>query len=680
MSPIPSRIYNAAVGGHVCGPEDVDFGQKVVHLVKYDRSCNEVSFESQVTQANKIYVIHDDFVLSSNVTIPANCVLEFDGGSILGSQTLTGTNTILDGDIKCFVTISGTFANDYLDVTWFGAVGNDNIDNIGIIKNVFAVCVNSKANMYIPEGVFATKSNHFTIYAPTYPNTDETDLSQYLDCNNITIFGCGDNSVIKGYHIGDVINIYCAKNLTIKNIAVTFGGASGSPNLISINSASNLHIDNVYAHDTKWTYYHNEYFDGGKGITIQAETVNNISITNCRIRNCIRGIDITTTAAFFNNPESYVYCQSNVIEKCYRGVAVVGNLIGNAQSGYNRIVSGLINVQAKTINCLQAFFTQGCLGVNADIQNTSDETIAELFTDGYGNQWIDTSVYTDIDYAFKYAIVGLLYTCSNSNINISSYSKHINVGYQIIGTYGLSDSSTSVSENNVMNLKLNSDVSVENMIDNTDIVKGKFVAGLGNDHYIKNSVFILNGLGVDATNVMDFFTSDNYFGLVVISDGNIFTRRETLQKLTFKEYNGALRGVYTELVFDAGTVCFRNFAASSPSTPAFGVLSPSGEKTFGVDGRGDILAKNIYLNDDDDTVLYGKVMGGGAIPVRLFSNLNNVAGYIQVSPFRTKGTTAERPSTISSPTHDGFCYFDITLGKPIWWFSEGWVDATGTTI
>ena len=76
-SPIPARVYNAAVGGHVCGPDDIDFGQKVVHLIKYDRDGNEVSFESQVTQANKIYVIHDDFTLSSNVTIPANCILEF---------------------------------------------------------------------------------------------------------------------------------------------------------------------------------------------------------------------------------------------------------------------------------------------------------------------------------------------------------------------------------------------------------------------------------------------------------------------------------------------------------------------------------------------------------------------------------------------------------------------------
>ena len=89
--PIPARAYNTAVGGHVCGPEDIDFGQKVIHLIKYDRNGNEVSFESQVTQANKIYVIHDDFTLSSNVTIPSNSVLEFDGGSVnCSNYVITG--------------------------------------------------------------------------------------------------------------------------------------------------------------------------------------------------------------------------------------------------------------------------------------------------------------------------------------------------------------------------------------------------------------------------------------------------------------------------------------------------------------------------------------------------------------------------------------------------------------
>lgn len=53
------------------------------------------SFASQVTQQNTIYVIQYDFDLGGeSVTIPENCVLEFDGGS-LRNGTLVGNNTYL---------------------------------------------------------------------------------------------------------------------------------------------------------------------------------------------------------------------------------------------------------------------------------------------------------------------------------------------------------------------------------------------------------------------------------------------------------------------------------------------------------------------------------------------------------------------------------------------------------
>ena len=49
--------------------------------------------QSMMSKENTIYVVKDDLTLSEDVTIPANCVLEFEGGSIGGNKTLTGANT-----------------------------------------------------------------------------------------------------------------------------------------------------------------------------------------------------------------------------------------------------------------------------------------------------------------------------------------------------------------------------------------------------------------------------------------------------------------------------------------------------------------------------------------------------------------------------------------------------------
>jgi hypothetical protein len=40
------------------------------------------------------------------------------------------------------------------------------------------------------------------------------------------------------------------------------------------------------------------------------------------------------------------------------------------------------------------------------------------------------------------------------------------------------------------------------------------------------------------------------------------------------------------------------------------------------------------------------------------------------------GTTLERPTVEAT----GYRYFDVTLGKPIWWNGTHWVDATGTSV
>ena len=72
----------------------------------------QVPFATQVTEPNTKYVIKHNFVLNGDVTIPENCILEFDGGSISGEHTIEFTNTTINGNVKISVSVvSGTIGN-----------------------------------------------------------------------------------------------------------------------------------------------------------------------------------------------------------------------------------------------------------------------------------------------------------------------------------------------------------------------------------------------------------------------------------------------------------------------------------------------------------------------------------------------------------------------------------------
>ena len=62
------------------------------------------------------------------------------------------------------------------------------------------------------------------------------------------------------------------------------------------------------------------------------------------------------------------------------------------------------------------------------------------------------------------------------------------------------------------------------------------------------------------------------------------------------------------------------------------------------------------------------------------SNLDYTGVWIEADGLQAgvkrAGSTELRPT--GQPV--GFCYFDTTLGRPIWWAEPNWVDATGATV
>ena len=100
----------------------------------------QVPFATQVTEPNIKYVIKHNFVLNSDVTIPENCILEFDGGSVSGEHTIIGNNTSIEaGLVEIFntdVILGGSWNVAEAYPEWFGAKGDGVADDAMPLRNV----------------------------------------------------------------------------------------------------------------------------------------------------------------------------------------------------------------------------------------------------------------------------------------------------------------------------------------------------------------------------------------------------------------------------------------------------------------------------------------------------------------------------------------------------------------
>ena len=193
MMPIPSRIYNAAVGGHVAGADQIIDDETGLTLDKvaggaleekeYTSGSNNgmgrvvlrknlvnginTLTQTMINKSNTIYVIQYDFTLGENITIPANCVLEFAGGSVSGKPLYTNNATII------------------------GNIGNSNL--IGVQKNVD-----------FTQDIFGNKLNPYATCEFAFFQKDVNfdglnSLQSIIASNNyIYIFGHNTNST-KGY-------------------------------------------------------------------------------------------------------------------------------------------------------------------------------------------------------------------------------------------------------------------------------------------------------------------------------------------------------------------------------------------------------------------------------------------------------------------------------------------------
>lgn len=234
--PIPSMLYNAAVGGHVTNSQQIidenlnreqnDINQEIVGAVPYNASNpngmgkivlkKNDNFKQVIeaqTNGNTIFVIKYDFMLTDNVTIPANCILQFEGGSISAGSgenmnTIIGTNTYIQaGLFKIFngVSFSGSFKNSIVYDSWFNVKNATNTADA--IVDFYSHAVELRAHKLMFEKGSYLIDKEITLTSTT---NDEWDIelcgaggSMAENASNTTFYFTNANAciVVNPYHV-----------------------------------------------------------------------------------------------------------------------------------------------------------------------------------------------------------------------------------------------------------------------------------------------------------------------------------------------------------------------------------------------------------------------------------------------------------------------------------------------
>lgn len=218
------------------------------NIVTLEGVEKNVLTQAMVNTANTIYHIQYDFDLNGQtITLPAGCVLKFNGGSVRNG-TIVGNNTTIDADIVPIfdgLSFSGTWVTSQIYPQWFGAIGDGVTDDTtsfialkGFVNTLDGGCI------YIPSG-------HYII-----------NNRIVIKCN-IKIIGEGSSSWLdfsghvesKSYSDLVIEGAYAELDTTISSDV-----ANGDTSII-LNNADNISEGDILAilDDAPGSFYDEEY-------------------------------------------------------------------------------------------------------------------------------------------------------------------------------------------------------------------------------------------------------------------------------------------------------------------------------------------------------------------------------------------------------------------------------------
>ena len=352
--------------------------------------------QAMFTQQNTIYVIQYDFTLGEDITVPENCVLEFDGGSISASgtnDTITGTNTGINaGLVKILgtdVTLAGSWNVAEVYPEWWGAIGSNNYEDSKIQKAIdFAVLIHSRL-------LFSNKKT----YKIDHPLIIGGDGDFIIDGNGCVFYK--DTSTTTG----------------LGNVETAGGEVDFERNVIIAipNRVDRLILRNIYLSSTSEINAEGmivafmvnsiiENMEGsqlGNGIAIYESYVSKIS--KCRM-NIISGTAFAFDGSRLND-NVFLAGTSLTVDNCYANNAGIGYYIRALQySTFNSCAAdnctfvSYIWQSSLTFNCCGAEFTTDRLIVIAGNSNI-------VFNSLWTKDTIDNQNYDYIQIAGESSVV-----------------------------------------------------------------------------------------------------------------------------------------------------------------------------------------------------------------------------------------------------------------------------------
>lgn len=622
-------------------------------------------------KTNVRFVIQYDYDLNGGIiTLPENCVLDFQGGSIKNG-TVIGNNTLLiaNGSRYLFntVAIDGSFKNSDVYYSWFKESENATNNLINLIN----LSKSGNCVVHIDANISVSLSNvlpHISVFSNTKivggiitqitSNQDNTYAifetskdNENITFENITIYGdalTNSNASNADIQMGHGIRINGGKNITISNCYIT--QCMGDGINIQVGSAG---VEKTFPETVKIIGC---TCNNNRRLGIAVEGGKNIVISDCE---CCNNGRITTTVYPASGIDIEPWTAANYVD----GLTISNCLLKNNRE-YSLCIYSVLSDDTKNISI------KGC-----NLDNILTRTNSYPFEMS--------------DCTFKLGA----FRSSKGNLNGCNIKGYLNF---------IEDTSPNIFNMNNCYMEVSGADCLYN--DYSVIRFGKSSGNLALQHELNiyNSIIAVS----DLTNCYRLFSA-------VYGDGDCFiklynTSVKNTANISVLDYVSE----YNNCILDVGSNSFvlpnrlkgRAFICRNTTflSTRKKLLVP-GTATYvnritPYDVILDCCSFNPTTTEDQNTSIDSYIDLGYIPSVHTFSILfqNPIfpkgtsydASNLQTNKYynirwmiydqdltvKNTGNTDGRPTSITS----GFSYFDTSLNKPIWWTGSKWVDSDGT--